>query len=142
LSSLPRGSTGDGVEPHSVECTKRGVEILGRIWFLPKGCYDLHLCLGRPHFSNLSSVTADAVRNLAVTEAWLDQQTLRVTAGIPRKGKGMVDKGMETTALPSHSRVPNSFTQRSTALPACLAGGAASCSGHAPNCRRPETTPA
>jgi hypothetical protein len=106
LSSLPRGSTGDGVEPHSVECTKRGVEILGRIWFLPKGCYDLHLCLGRPHFSNLSSVTADAVRNLAVTEAWLDQQTLRVTAGIPRKGKGMVDKGMETTTFPADSRVP------------------------------------
>jgi hypothetical protein len=37
-----------------------------------------------------------------------------VDKGMMDKGmmdKGMMDKGMETTALPSHSRVPNSFAQ-------------------------------
>lgn len=83
LSCLPSGFTGDGIEPISIETTKRGIKIEGRIWFLPEGCYDLHLCLARPHFTNISSVTPERVTDVVVTEASLDRKTLRVTAGVP-----------------------------------------------------------
>jgi hypothetical protein len=83
LSCLPSDFTGDGIEPISIKTTKRGIEIEGRIWFLPEGCYDLHLCLARPHFTNISSVTPERVTDVVVTEASLDRKTLRVTAGVP-----------------------------------------------------------
>lgn len=100
LSCLPSGFTGDGVEPISIETTKRGIEIEGRIWFLPQGCYDLHLCLARPHFTNISSVTAERVTEAIVSEAWLDRKTLRVTAGVP----GAADvSGQATMAIAQRS---------------------------------------
>jgi hypothetical protein len=37
--------------------------------------------------------------------------------GQKKNGKGMVDKGMEITTLPSYSRVPNSFVQTESAAP-------------------------
>ena len=83
LSCLPSGFTGDGIEPISIETTKRGIEIEGRIWCLPEGCYDLHLCLARPHFTNIPSVTPERVADVDVTEASLERKTLRVTAGVP-----------------------------------------------------------
>jgi hypothetical protein len=104
LSCLPPGSSEDGIEPHSVESTKRGVEILGRIWFLPAGCYDLHLCLSRPAFSSLASVTPEAIRNASISEACLVGRALRVTAAVPSAelfGKGLktLDQGVVSPAV-------------------------------------------
>lgn len=82
LSCLPRGCVVDGVVSTFIETTKRGVEIVGTVWFLPDGCYDLHLCLVRPHFMGLASITKELIREVAILEAFLDQNTLKVTAGI------------------------------------------------------------
>jgi hypothetical protein len=76
---LPSGTTGDGVEPLNIETTKRGVEISGTIWFLPAGSYDLYLCLSRPSFSSIESVSVSKLRKAAITDSSLEGHTLKIT---------------------------------------------------------------
>jgi hypothetical protein len=81
VSCLPAGRTGDGVEPVNVETTKRGIEISGRISFLPEGSYDLELCLSRPDFSSIESVSVARLRQAVIVECGLEGRTLRVVVG-------------------------------------------------------------
>jgi len=76
---LPSGSTGDGIDPVNIETTKRGVEISGTIWFLPAGNYDLSLCLSRPGFSTIESVSVSKLRRAAITDSSLEGHTLMIT---------------------------------------------------------------
>lgn len=76
---LPVGTTGDGVRPLTIETTKRGVEIYGMIEFLPVGSYDLHLCLSRPSFSSIESVSVSKLRRAAITDSGLEGHILRIT---------------------------------------------------------------
>jgi hypothetical protein len=79
VSCLRPGMTGDGVDPVSIETTKRGVEISGAIWFLPEGSYALHLCLSRPGFSSIESVSVGKLRRAVITGASLEGRTLKIT---------------------------------------------------------------
>ena len=76
---LPSGTTGDGIEPVNIETTKRGVEISGTIWFLPDGSYDLSLCLLRPGFSSIESVSVSKLRRAAIVDSSLEGHTLTIT---------------------------------------------------------------
>lgn len=86
ISCLPPGAVVDGVNPEFVETTKRGVEITGSIWFLPEGCpaflregkWAFHLCLSKPGFPAIESVSVEKVRRADITDSCFDGRTLRV----------------------------------------------------------------
>lgn len=85
LESLPQGSSCDGLDPLEIESTRRGVEIRARVWFLTGGnsstnpCYELSLCLARPRFSSIESVTAEKLESAAISESVLEDGGLYVT---------------------------------------------------------------
>jgi hypothetical protein len=76
---LPFGVTPDGIEPVTIETTKRGIEISGTMSFLPAGSYDLALCLSRPSFSSIESVSVLKLRRAAITNSSLEGHTLMIT---------------------------------------------------------------
>jgi len=82
---MPRGSATDGLDQFEIESTKRGVEVRGVIWFLlggggsPNPRYELNLCLSRPRFSSIESVTADKLRSSIVSESDFEDGFLSVT---------------------------------------------------------------
>ncbi len=84
---MPKGSATDGLEPHEVEATRHGVEVRGGIWFLLGGRgsanpkYDLNLCLSRPKFPSIGSVTMDKLRSAVITEAIFEDGLLTITIG-------------------------------------------------------------
>ena len=84
IECLPDGASGDGIDPHEVVTTKRGIEITGKIWFLPGGWssqlpeYSLELCLSRPQFSSIEGVTAEKIRNAKIREATLVGDVLSI----------------------------------------------------------------
>src|SRR5215204_3262564 len=77
-----RGAAVDGLDPLTVETTKRGVEIFGTVWFLNDGRknpnYGLHLCLVRPRFSSLNSVSIERLRKAAISDASLVDRMLEL----------------------------------------------------------------
>ncbi|MEM1083118.1 MAG: hypothetical protein AAGI48_03280 [Verrucomicrobiota bacterium] len=80
---LPSGSSGDGFLPENIETTKRGVEIDGTMTFLggSRGYFEhpMVLCLGRPRFSSIESVTQAKLRSASISEAEIDDGTLYIT---------------------------------------------------------------
>lgn len=82
LSCLPRGASEDGIEPHEIQTTKRGIEISGKIWFLPNSLYSLKLCLARPNFSSIEGVTVAKLREATITGSRLEGETLSITIGV------------------------------------------------------------
>jgi hypothetical protein len=78
VSCWPAGTTEDGIVPVHVETTKRGVEISGKIWVLPVGSYDLELCLSRPGFSSIESVSVAKLRSAAIVDCRLEGRTLLI----------------------------------------------------------------
>jgi hypothetical protein len=76
---LPLGTSGDGLIPIGIEATKRGVEISGTIWFLPSASYDLSLCLARPSFSSIESVSVSKLRRAVITDSHLENHSLKIT---------------------------------------------------------------
>jgi hypothetical protein len=77
---LPRESAADSLDRHEIQTTKRGIEISGKISFLPK-CqwYPLKLCLASPNFSSLEGVTIAKLRRAAIVDSHLEGGTLSVT---------------------------------------------------------------
>jgi len=82
---LPAGLTPDGIEPVAIETTKRGVEITGTMSFLPTGSYALGLCLSRPSFPSVESVSAAKLRTSTITDASLDGERLRISVATLEK---------------------------------------------------------
>ena len=87
LPCLPKGSSGDGFSPKTIETTKRGFEIDGTMSFM-KGGHDggfldhpLHLCLAKPLFSSTESVTSKKIDEAKISEAYFDGDVLCVTVG-------------------------------------------------------------
>ena len=76
----------DGIDADSIETTKRGVEISGTIWFLSTGKYALHLCLSRPGFSSIESVSVSKVRRTTITDSSLERCTLKITVAVSCAG--------------------------------------------------------
>lgn len=83
---LPSGTASwDGFDIDEVESTKRGVEIRGGIWVLPGGPgspnprYDLHLCLARPRFSSIASVSVDKLKGAVISGSKLEGSRLYLT---------------------------------------------------------------
>jgi hypothetical protein len=76
---LPAGLTPDGIEAVTIETTKRGVEITGTMSFLPSGSFALHLCLLRPSFSSVESVSVAKLSTSTITDASLDGQRLTIS---------------------------------------------------------------
>lgn len=85
LACMPRGAASDGLDPIEIQSTKRGVEIHGGIWFLPGGRgspnprYELNLCLARPRFSSIESVTVEKLRSATITESALEEDVIYIT---------------------------------------------------------------
>jgi len=85
LPCLGRDWIMDGEIPLGIETTKRGVEIQMEVWFLTGANPQLNpqlkmdLCLARPRFSALQSVTVEKVRTATLSESFLDGKTLHVT---------------------------------------------------------------
>jgi hypothetical protein len=77
---LPDRAT-DGIGPEFIETTKRGVEISGVMWFLPTGRYQFSLCLSRPWFSSMESVTISKLRRTTILDCCFEGQTLSFTVG-------------------------------------------------------------
>lgn len=81
---MPEGEP-DGLEPVEIECTKRGVELRGGLGFFPDGprstnpTYGFNLCLARPRFTTLESVTLDRVRSLTVRESSFEDGFITAT---------------------------------------------------------------
>ncbi len=84
---MPRGAAFDGLDPVEVQSTKRGVEIHGEIWFLPGGRgspnprYELNLCLARPWFSSIESVTVEKLKSSTISESALEEGLLSIAIG-------------------------------------------------------------
>ena len=82
---MPKGSATDGLDPLEVESTKFGVEIRGGIWFLLGGRgdsnprYEMTMCLSRPRFSSIESVTADKLESAAISDSEFDDGHLTLT---------------------------------------------------------------
>ncbi len=87
ISNLLSGVVPDGIQPAMIETTKRGVEITGKIHLLPSSSYSLHLCLCRPGFPTVESVTVNKLRASEITDAGLEGKnlTIRVMAAADRK---------------------------------------------------------
>ena len=85
LACMPRGAASDGLDPIEIQSTKRGVEIHGGIWFLPGGRgspnprYELNLCLARPRFSSIESVTAEKLKSATISQSALEGGLLSIT---------------------------------------------------------------
>jgi hypothetical protein len=82
---LPADLTPDGIEPVTIETTKRGVEIIGTMSFLPSGSCALDLCLLRPCFSSVESVSVAKLRTSTITDASLDGQRLSISVATLEK---------------------------------------------------------
>ncbi len=84
VDCLPGRPSFDGLDPVAIETTKRGVEVRGGIWFLTGGRrssnprYELVLCLSRPRFSSIASVTLEKLRSATISEATLEEGLLSV----------------------------------------------------------------
>ncbi len=82
---MPRGAACDGLEPNQIETTKEGVGIHGGMWFLlggrgsPNPRFELALCLSRPRFSSIQSVTVDKLRTAGISDSCLENDLLRIT---------------------------------------------------------------
>jgi len=82
---MPKGSATDGMDPEEIESTKRGVEIHGGIWFLlggrgsPNPRYEMTMCLSRPRFSSIESVTADRLKTATISGSELEDGFLSIT---------------------------------------------------------------
>lgn len=79
IPGLPVGLTPDGIEAVTIETTKRGVEIIGTMSFIPSGSFALYLCLSRPGFSSVESVSVAKLRTSTITGASLDGQRLSIS---------------------------------------------------------------
>ena len=85
LQCLPQDWALDGEIPLGIETTKRGVVIRMDVWFLTGGNpqlnpqLEMELCLARPRFSTLQSVTVEKVRASNVEHSCLDGKALHVT---------------------------------------------------------------
>ena len=85
IQCMPKGSATDGLDPDEIETTKHGVEIRGGIWFLlggrsdPNPRYEMTMCLSRPRFSSIESVTVDKLESATISESELDEGLLRLT---------------------------------------------------------------
>ncbi len=85
LTCLPTGSAIDGLIPHEIESTKRGIEIHGEIWFLtggkgaPNSRYNLNLYLCRPRFSSIESLTTKKLNSSTITESYIENGLLNIT---------------------------------------------------------------
>ncbi len=70
---MPKGSATDGLDPEEIETTKHGVEIHGGIWFLlggrgsPNPRYEMTMCLSRPRFSSIESVTTNKLESATIS---------------------------------------------------------------------------
>lgn len=82
---MPEGAP-DGLDPVEIECTKRGVELRGGLWFLPDGPrgspnprYGFNLCLARPRFTTIGSVTLDRIRSVTVRKSSFEDGFITAT---------------------------------------------------------------
>ena len=85
IPCMPKGSATDGLDPEEIESTKRGVEIHGGIWFLPEGRgspnprYEMTMCLSRPRFSSIESVTVDKLQTATISASEFEDGFLTLT---------------------------------------------------------------
>lgn len=85
IPCLPKGSATDGLDPEEVESTKHGVEIRGGIWILlggrgsPNPRYEMTMCLSRPRFSSIESVTVDKLQTATISESEFEEGFLTLT---------------------------------------------------------------
>ena len=82
---MPRGAACDGLDPIEIETTKMGVEVHGGIWFLTGGSgspsprFELNLCLSRPRYSSIESVTVAKLQTAVVSDSSLEDEVLCIT---------------------------------------------------------------
>lgn len=82
---MPKGSACDGLDPVAIETTKLGVEVRGGIWFLvggpgsPSPRFELNLCLSRPRFSSMESVSISKLRTATVSDSTLENGLVSIT---------------------------------------------------------------
>ena len=82
---MPEGSATDGLDPEQIESTKHGVEIHGGIWFLLGGkdspCprYEMSICLSRPRFSSIESVTVEKLQTATISHSEFEDGFLAIT---------------------------------------------------------------
>lgn len=85
IPCLPQGHSGDGFLPATIETTKFGVEITGRMTFLGgRSGYFEHqgiLYLSRPRFSSIDSITVKKLENSKLEEAVLEDDFLHIQIG-------------------------------------------------------------
>ena len=85
IPCMPKGSATDGLDPMEIESTKHGVEIRGYIWFLPGGLgspnprYEMTMCLSRPRFSSIESVTVKKLQTATISKSEFDEGFLTLT---------------------------------------------------------------
>ena len=85
IPCLPKGSATDGLDPEEIESTKHGVEIRGGIWVLlggrgsPNPRYEVTMCLSRPRFSSMESVTVEKLQTAKVSESEFENGVLTLT---------------------------------------------------------------
>ncbi|WP_395737154.1 hypothetical protein [Prosthecobacter sp.] len=79
IPCLPSDVTPDGIDPVAIETTKRGVEITGMMSFLESKSCPLRLCLSRPVFSSVESVSVAKLRASTISDASLEGKRLSVS---------------------------------------------------------------
>jgi hypothetical protein len=85
VQCMPKGSATDGLDPEEIETTKHGVEIRGGIWILlggrsdPNPRYEMTMCLSRPRFSSIKSVTVDKLESATISDSELEDGLLTLT---------------------------------------------------------------
>jgi hypothetical protein len=85
IECMPKGSATDGLDPEEIESTKHGVEIRGGIWFLlggrsdPNPRYEMTMCLSRPRFPSIESVTVDKLQSATVSDSEFKDGLLTLT---------------------------------------------------------------
>ena len=85
LPCLPQGHSADGFLPETIESTKLGIQITGRMTFLggQSGYFEHQgiLYLSKPHFSSIENITVKKIENAQLKEAFLVNNFLHIQIG-------------------------------------------------------------
>ena len=83
IPCIDKGSSGDGFIAENIETNKRGVEITGVMTFLggKTGYFEnrMVLCLSKPQFSSVQSITPEKIANAILAEAYIEGKLLYIT---------------------------------------------------------------
>ena len=82
IAAFPLGWSCDGLIPSEVEATKRGIEVRGEIWFLvggrgsPSRRWELQVCLRRPRFASMATVSVENIKAAEVVDFLMDDRVV------------------------------------------------------------------